>query len=132
MKNFNELTVELLKEELENYEGENIIACELAWTLTQGYNVDGTITYNTQESINLIFKYWWDIADIYDEYVGQLGQCKINMFERPEAFLTLMFLENANNLMAQCEIIESNWNENIELNRENIDTIKKQLESEVK
>ena len=132
MKNFNELTVELLKEELENYEGENITARELAWTLTQGYNIDGTITYNTQESINLIFKYWWDIADIYNEYVGQLGQCEINIFERPESFLTLMFIENANNLMAQCEIIESNWNENIELNRENIDTIKKQLESEVK
>lgn len=128
MENFNELTVKLLKEELENYEGENITACELARTLTQGYNVDGTITYNTQESINLIFKYWWDIADIYNEYVGQLGQCEINMFERPEAFLTLMFLENANNLMARCEIIGSNWDENIELNRENIDTIKKQLE----
>lgn len=104
----------------------------MAWTLTQGYNVDGTITYNTQESVNLIFKYWWDIADIYNEYVGQLGQCEINMFEQPEAFLTLMFIENANNLMTQCEIIESNWNENIELNRENIDTIKRQLESEVK
>mgnify|MGYP001851513589 CR=1 FL=1 len=131
MKNFNELTVKLLGEELENYEGENITACELAWTLTQGYNVDGTITYNTQESINLIFKYWWDIADIYNEYLGQLGQCEINIFERPEAFLTLMFIENAEILMSNCEIIESNWNENIELNRENIDTIKKQLESGV-
>ena len=131
MKNFNELTVKLLEEELENYEGENITACELAWTLTQGYNVDGTITYNTQKSIDLIHDYWWEIDDIYSEYIGQLGQCEINIFERPEAFLTLMFIENANNLMAQCEIIESNWNENIELNRKNIEMIKKQLESGV-
>lgn len=132
MENFNELTVRLLEEELENYEGENIIACELAWTLTQGYNVDGTITYNTQESIDLILKYWWDIADIYSEYVGELGQCEINMFERPEAFLTLIFIQNAVNLMAQCEIIKNNWDENIELNRKNIEIIKKQLENEVK
>ena len=132
MKNFNELTVELLEEELENYEGENITACELAWTLTQGYNVDGTITYNTQKSIDLIYKYWWDIADIYSEYVGELGQCEINIFERPEAFLTLIFIQNAENLMAQCEIIENNWNENIELNRKNIEIIKRQLESKAK
>lgn len=131
MKNFNELTVKLLEEELENYEGENIKACELAWTLTQGYNIDGTVTYNTQKSIDLIYKYWWDIADIYNEYVGELGQCEINAFERPEAFLTLIFIENANNLMAQCEIIENNWNENIELNRKNIEIIKKQLETEI-
>lgn len=132
MKNFNELTVKLLEEELENYEGENITACELAWTLTQGYNVDGTITYNTQKSIDLIHEYWWDIADIYSEYIGQLGQFEINIFERPEAFLTLMFIENAENLMTQCEIIESNWSENIELNRKNIEIIKKQLESKAK
>ena len=132
MKNFNELTVELLEEELESYEGKNITACELAWTLTQGYNVDGTITYNTQKSIDLIYKYWWDIADIYSEYVGELGQCETNIFERPEAFLTLIFIQNAENLMAQCEIIENNWNENIELNRKNIEIIKKQLESKAK
>lgn len=132
MKNFNELTVELLEEELENYEGENITACELAWTLTQGYNIDGTITYNTQKSIDLIHEYWWDIADIYSEYIGELGQCEINMFERPEALLTLILIQNAENLMAQCEIIKNNWNENIELNKKNIEIIKKQLESEVK
>lgn len=132
MKNFNELTVGLLEKELENYEGENITACELAWTLTQGYNVDGTITYNTQKSIDLIHRFWWDIVDIYSGYVEELGQCEINMFECPEAFLVLMFIENANNLMAQCEIIKNNWDENIELNRKNIEIIKKQLESEVK
>ena len=54
------------------------------------------------------------------------------MFERPEAFLTLIFIQNAENLMAQCEIIKNNWNENIELNRKNIEIIKKQIESGVK
>lgn len=131
MKNFNELTVELLEEDLENYEGEKITACELAWTLTQAYNVDGTITYNTQKSIDLIHEYWWDIADIYSEYVGELGHCEINIFESPEAFLTLIFIQNAENLIAHCEIIKNNWNENIELNRKNIEIIKKQLESGV-
>lgn len=130
-KNFNDLTVELLKQELENYEDETITACEIAWTLTQGYNIDGTITYNTKESINLINKYWYDIADIYNDVIFNNGNCEINMFNEPELFLTAMFIENAEYLLSRCKIIDNNWNENIELNRENINTIKKQLESEV-
>lgn len=130
MENFKNLVIEELEQKLEDYEGANIYGADMSYTLLEQYNIDGTYTYNSYESKQMIKTYFDELGDVYDNYLFNFGkEASINVFEEPENFILLMLLEKANELLSDCEFINDNWNNNIELTEENIKTIKNQLES---
>ena len=128
-KDFKELVKEELKMRLEDYEGATMYGCDMSYELLEKYNIDGSYTYSAYESKELIKQYFDDFAEIYEEYLFQCGkENAINCFDEPEKFVVVMLLETASSLLSQCELIDTNWNEEIELTEENIKTITKQLE----
>ena len=50
METFKNLVIEELKQKLEDYEGADIYGCDMAYTLLEQYNIDGSYTYNTYSS----------------------------------------------------------------------------------
>lgn len=121
--------INLLIDNLYNYEGSDVYSCDLAYTLFEGYNVDGSITYSTYEAQEWIKKHFNELGEIVEEIKFQLGSENIpNIFDEPEAFMVVIYLEVANYLCGKCELIDKNWNDKIKLNKKTIETIKKQLE----
>ena len=119
--------IEKLIEEMENYKDTEVYACDLAYTLLEEYNIDGTITYSTYEAKKWIKNNFDDLGEIVEERQAN-GLEVPNIFDRPEAFMVTIYLEVASYLMAQCKFIDEHWNNIIVLTTKNIEIIKKQLE----
>lgn len=117
-------------DKLYDYEGTEVYACDLGYTLFEGENIDGSFTYNTYEAKEWIKENWDDIGEVWEELQFQFGGDFLkdfNAFDNPEKFMVLIILESAGYLIGKCKLIEDNWNNKITLNKKNIETLKKQL-----
>lgn len=129
MKNY---VIDLLIRKLEDYEDMSIYGCDMAYTLLEEYNVDGTILYNTynttewlKDNIQDIYDFLPTIKFMYDdEFYAKL--C-IDILDSPEKAMVIICLEKANEIMANLKFINDNWDNEIVLNSENINIIKKEL-----
>lgn len=120
--------IDKLIEQLYNHEDVKMYGCDAAYTLFEGYNVDGTITYSTYQAEEWIKEHFRELGEIVEEIKFQLGSENIpNIFDEPEKFMTVIYLEVASYLCGQCKTIEKNWDEEITLNNKII----KQLETEL-
>ena len=129
MKNY---VIDLLLNELENYEDTKVYACELAYTLLEGYNIDGSITYNTYDAKEWIKENYDDIGEFLENYgfcVGNdnLSSLAIDIFTNPEKAMVIIVYEVATNILSKLKFIEDNWNNEIILNTKNISKIEKGL-----
>ena len=121
---------ELLKEKLADYEGHNIYGADLSWELLETENCDGTITYDRQQAIAWIGENFNLLGEIVEEIEFNWGKESIpNVFTEPEKFMAVVYLEVAGGLLYECRYINDNWNNEIELTREVVSTITKQLDN---
>ena len=126
---FEDLVKNLIKIKLDEYVNNSIYGCELAYTLFEGENVDGSLTCNAYYFQEIIKKYFDEFGEIYDNFIFNSGkENSINCFEEPETFVVIMLLEKANDILSQLDFISKNWDNEIELNQKNINIIKKELE----
>lgn len=125
---YSEYCHEFIKDHIEGYEDQQVYACDLGMTITEGINIDGTATYSTYEAKRYL-KEWWDEASDYFEYEKlNFGQNLHNPFERPEAFHVCMIIEGVRSLLSQSKYIDKHWNEEITLTEKVIKKILKQIE----
>lgn len=118
-----------LIDKLYDYEGGCYYACDLAYTLFECYNIDGSVTYSTYNAKEWIKKHFDELGEVVEEIKFNLGSEFVpNIFEEPEKFMVVIYLEVASSLLSQCKFIDDNWNNEIELTNENIEKIKKELE----
>ena len=119
-----------IQEHLYNYEDQEIYACDLAYTIFEGENIDGSYTYSTYEAKEWIKKYWDDIGEVVEEIKFQLGSdCIPNPFDEPEKFQVVIVLEAASYVFGKCDFLEKNWNNEIKLTKRNIKKIINQIEN---
>lgn len=118
--------IDKLIDKLEDYRDTEHYACELAYDLLEGYNIDGSITYNKYEAIQWISNNFGDLEEIVDELQAR-GLSIPDVFDNPELFMVVIYLEVANYVMDKCKFINDNWNDTFTLNDKNIYTITKQL-----
>lgn len=124
-----DLVKDLIKSRLYGYEGNSYYGCDLAYQLFEDENVNGSFTYSTYWSKELVKKYWDDFNEIYENYIWNIGkENSINVLDEPEKFVVVMLLEQAQDILSKIEFIDTNWNEEIELTKENIETIINELE----
>jgi len=108
---------------LENFEGNKVYSCDLGSELTQGINVNGSATYSTYEAKEYL-REWWDEAGEYWEYEkDNFGENIHNPFDAPEAYMACMIIEGVRSILAQVELIDKKWNDEITLTKKNIKTI---------
>lgn len=115
-------------EELYNYKDISFYGCDLGYGLLEGYNIDGVYFYNNNEAIDFISKHFRDFGEIVEEIKFQLGRDNIpNVFEYPDRFCVVCFLEVAGYILGQCKYVEDNWNNSFEITEEVIKTIESEL-----
>lgn len=121
---------ELLKEKLTDYEGHITYGADLSYDLLEAENYNGTITCDREQAILWIGKNFNLLGEIVEEIELNLGKESIpNVFTEPEKFMVVIYLEVAGDLLSKCRHIDDNWNNEIELTREIVSTITKQLDN---
>jgi len=111
---------------LSDYSGGTYYGCDLAYTLFEGENANGSVlcnTYQTKEFIKTNFNLFGDLV----EYVKTNMDMTLNPFNEPEKAHVILLLEASQTLLSRLPFIDKNWNNTIELNAKNIKTITKQL-----
>lgn len=117
-----------IKDRLNDYAGTSHYACDLAYTLFEGENANGSVlcnTYQTQEFIKANF----DLFGYLVEYVKSSMDMTLNPFSEPEKAHVILLLEASQSVLAQLPFIDTNWNDKIELTAKNIKTICKQIDA---
>ncbi len=125
--------IDELQEKLKEYEDTTSYGSNLAYTLFESYNIDGTITYSRYSAEIWIKNNWDSLGEILNELKFQFGSdyfkdIVMNIWDNPEKFMVIVYLEVANYLFSQCSFVDKNWNEEIILTSDNIELISKQLE----
>lgn len=123
-------TIEQIKtdiiDRLNDYKGGNYYGCDLAYTLFEGENANGSVfcnTYKTKEFIANNFDLFGDFLEYWSNNIGQ----QLNPFLEPEKCHVIFLLEAAQSILSQCEFIDTNWNNSFELTEENISIIAQQV-----
>ena len=128
--NLKDFVKDIIKEELENYEDTTAYGCDLSYTLLEGYNIDGVYFYNNYKATAFIKKHFDEFGEVVEEISFNLGSENIpNVFDEPDKFCVVCFIEIASYLLSKCKYVDDNWINEITLNKEIINTIKKELEN---
>ena len=126
--------IDLLIKNLEDYENESVCGCDLAYKLLESYNNDGSILYNTYETIEWLKNNIKDIYDFLPSYKFEFGDEEyaklcIEILEDPEKGMIKIVLAKAEEILSKLKFIRKNWNNEIVLNNKTINIIKEELES---
>jgi len=119
---------DIITDRLFDYEDTKTYGCDMAYTLLEQYNIDGSYFYSTYESEEFIKQHFSELGEIVEEISFQLGKEFIpNIFDEPEKFTVVIFLEVANYILSQCKTIDDNWNNEMTLNKKTINQIIKEM-----
>lgn len=113
---------------LNDYAGGTYYACDLAQTLFEGENVNGSVlcnTYQTKEFIKANFNLFGDLV----EYCKYNMDMTLNPFQEPEKAHVILLLEASQSILSKLFIIDEKWNEEIELTPEMIERLTEQLKA---
>ena len=124
--------IDLLIGELHNYEGCGFYGADLGYGLLEGYNIDGVIFYNNYKAEEYIKTHFEDLGEIIEEIKFQfdsefISKLMLDMFDSPDRFCCVVYLEVASYLCGRCKFVDDNWNNEFELTEDNIKVIVSQL-----
>ena len=100
-RHLNDLEKDVLErmiDHLDDLEGRDGYVSELAFTLFEGANMDGTLTYNTYEAEHWIAEHFHDLADVVEDMAAD-WDITPNPFSNPEKFMVQVVLYLAEQLV---------------------------------
>ena len=126
LKNF---VIDAMIDRLNEMGDREIYGADIGYEIFDEANCNGSYTCSTIEAENFICKYFSEIGEVVEDIKSNLGAEFIpNCFLQSEKFQVVIMLEMSNSLCGQCEFVNINWNNEIELTEENIKLIISQLE----
>jgi uncharacterized protein YjbI with pentapeptide repeats len=111
---------------LNDYSGCSYYGCDLAYTLFEGENANGSVLCNTYQTTEFI-KDNFDLFGQLVNYCNDSMDTLLNPFNDPEKAHVILLLESANSLLSQLPTIDENWNNKIKLT----DAMIEQLTTEI-
>lgn len=100
-RNLNDLEKDVLSrmiDNLDDLEGRDGYVSELAFTLFEGENIDGSMTYSTYKAEQWIAEHFHDLADVVDDMAAD-WDITPNPFSNPEKFMVQVVLYLAEQLV---------------------------------
>lgn len=132
MKNsIEKMVTSLLKERLSDYKDQSFYGCDLAYTLFEGENANGSYTFSAWKATQWIKKNFDDLGEIVENMEFN-GLSVANPFNEPEKFQVQILLETADGIMGNLPTIEENRDGQFVLNRKMIAKIRKELTDYIK
>ena len=111
---------------LNDYKNTNVYGCDLAYTLFEGENANGSVfcnAYKTKEFIKNNFDLFADFSEYYKDNFGE----SLDIFEEPEKAHVILLLEAAQMVLSNLDTINEFWNDMKELTQELINSIIEEL-----
>ena len=90
---------------LDDLEGRDGYVSELAFTLFEGANMDGTLTYNTYEAEQWIAEHFHDLADVVEDMSAD-WDITPNPFANPEVFMLQVVIYIAEQLVYESAYLQ--------------------------
>ena len=123
LEEFVEYCKQYIYDHIDGYRGQRIYLCDLGWTITEGPNYDGTLTYSRALALDYLREWVYDASDYFDYAKANLGEAQ-NPFENPEAYMVCMVIEGVKSLINEAvDSLEMDYNEQVELTGELIEQI---------
>lgn len=127
---FFEYCKNFILDEIDEYEGQDVYACDLGGILTERMCGDGTFTYSTKKAIELLAEWIWEAGEFSDYEENNFGK-RSNPFENVEAYLVGMVSEGVRTVLSRCPLLDQKWNDDtFALTQEIIAVIKEQVEEQ--
>ena len=111
---------------LNDYKNTDVYGSELAYTLFEGENANGSVlcnTYLTKEFIKNNFDLFADFSEYYKDNFGE----SLDIFAEPEKAHVILLLEAAQMVLSNLDTIDEFWNDSKELTEELINAIIEEL-----
>lgn len=126
---FFEFCKDYILENIEEYEGNDVYACDFGITMTEGMCCDGTFTYSTAEAKRYVMEWFYDAGE-YSDYEEMSFGKRSNPFDNIECFLVNMVTEGVRTILSRCQFIDDMWDKKFELTPEIIAVIKEQVDEQ--
>ena len=113
-------------ERLNDYKDADVYGSELAYTLFERENANGSVlcnTYLTKEFIKNNFDLFADFSEYYKDNFG----VSLDIFAEPEKAHVILLLEAAQMVLSNLDTINEFWNDSKELTQELINSIVEEL-----
>ena len=109
MKNYlNDLEKDVLSrmiDHLDDLEGRDGYVAELAFTLFEGENINGSMTYSTYKAEQWIAEHFHDLADVVEDMAAD-WDITPNPFNNPEAFMVQVVIYIAEQLVYESAYLQ--------------------------
>lgn len=108
MKTLNALERDVLErmiDALDDMEGRDGYVSDLAFTLFEGENIDGSMTYSTYKAEQWIAEHFHDLADVVDDMAAD-WDITPNPFSNPEAFMVQVVIYIAEQLVYESAYLQ--------------------------
>lgn len=121
IKNFVDYCKEYIADTIDGYEGQDVYLCDLGYTLTEGPNADGSLTYSSALARDYL-REWYEEAGAYYEYEkDNFGDHYHNPFDNPEAYMVCMVITGVDHLIQDAIVdlgMDDQWDDKVELTPE--------------
>ena len=115
MKNaLNDLEKDVLSrmiDNLDDLEGRDGYVSDLAFTLFECENIDGTMTYSTYKASQWIMENFHDLGDVVEDMEDYYGTAPENPFKSPETFQLQVVLYLAGKLIYESDYLARSQDE---------------------
>lgn len=115
-------------DKLNDYKGNSYYGCDLAYTLFEGDNANGSVFCNTYKTEQYVKANWDLFGDLVEHYESNFGET-LNPFKDAEKCHVILELEGASAILGQCKTVSDSWNEKIELTEKVIKKISKEVKA---
>lgn len=111
---------------LNDYKCSHVYGCDLAYTLFESENINGSVLCNkylTKEFIKNHFDLFVDLSEYYKDNFGE----SLDIFAEPEKAHVILLLESAQMVLSNLNTLNEFWNDSKELTEELINAIVEEL-----
>ena len=113
-------------ERLNDYKDVEVYGSDLAFTLFEEENANGSVLCNTYETKEFIKNHFDLFADFSEYYKDNFGE-SLDIFAEPEKAHVILLLEAAQMVLSNLETVNEFWNDSKELTEELINAIIEEL-----
>ena len=113
-------------ERLNDYKCVEVYGSELAYTLFEGENANGSVICNTYKTKEFIKNNFDLFADFSEHYKNNFGE-SLDIFAEPEKAHVILLLEASKIVLSNLDTINEFWNDSKELTEELINAIVEEL-----
>lgn len=130
-KEFRQDIKDFISDRIWDFEGKSVYVADLSISLTEDENMGGAWMSGT-EGIEYIKTHWEDASETFEQAIFDFGNeiaSELNPFSDPGKFTFFMLDYGVRSVLYDSSFMNDNWNEEVELTEDVIETILSEIDA---